>query len=64
MMNSATTDSTIEFDEPHWVSRAAFQVLALMLMISQLALGFAVYRENYWLAVLLSSFASISCTRC
>ena len=50
-MNSTTPYSTFEFDEPHWVSRAAFQVLALMLMISQLALGFAVYRENYWLAV-------------
>jgi fatty acid desaturase len=54
-MNSTITDPTIEPtiepDEPHWVSRAAFQVLALMLMISQLALGLALYRENYWCAV-------------
>ncbi len=54
-MNSTTSDAmiepAIEADEPHWVSRIAFQVLALMLMTSQLALGFAVYRKNYWFAV-------------
>ena len=45
------TDSTIEPHEPHWISRAAFQLLALMFMVSQVGLGFAVYHANYWLAV-------------
>ena len=41
-------DSNIE---PHWISRSAFQMLALMFMASQVGLGFAVYHANYWLAV-------------
>ena len=45
------TDSTIEPHEPHWISRAAFQVLALMFMASQVGLGVAVYHANYWVAV-------------
>ena len=45
------TDSTIEPHEPHWISRSAFQMLALMFMASQVGLGFAVYHANYWIAV-------------
>ena len=45
------TDSIIEPHEPHWISRSAFQVLALMFMASQVALGFAVYHGSFWLAV-------------
>ena len=45
------TDSTIEPHEPHWISRSAFQMLALMFMASQIALCFAVYHANYWVAV-------------
>lgn len=37
--------------EPHWISRAAFQVVSLLFFSSQAALGFAVYRGWYWLAV-------------
>ncbi len=45
------TDSTIEPHETHWISRSAFQMLALMFMASQVGLGFAVYHANYWVAV-------------
>ena len=50
--------TAIETHEPHWLSRAAFQVLALMFAGTQVALGFAIYRENYWLAVPLVLVAS------
>ena len=50
--------TAIETHEPHWLSRAAFQVLALMFAGTQVALGFAVYHENYWLAVPLVLVAS------
>ncbi len=55
-MNPAET--AIEPHEPHWISRAAFPVLTVLFFISQVSLGFAVYRDNYWLAaplVLVSS---------
>ena len=45
------TADFIEPHEPHWISRAAFQFLALLFAGSQVALGCAVYRANYWLAV-------------
>ena len=48
-MNPA--DPAIEPHEPHWISRAAFPVLTALFLISQVSLGFAVYRGNYWLAV-------------
>ncbi len=50
-MNSTTAESTVETEEPHWVSRVTFQVLAVMLLVSQVALALAVQRGNYWLAV-------------
>jgi len=43
--------AAIEPHEPHWISRAAFPVLTALFLISQVSLGFAVYRGNYWLAV-------------
>jgi fatty acid desaturase len=45
------TEPIVEQDEPHWVSRAAFPVLTLIFYVTQAALGFAVYRGFYWLAV-------------
>ena len=48
----------IEPHEPHWVSKAAFPVVASSLYATQTALGFAVYHHVYWLAlplVLISS---------
>ena len=45
------TESSVEQDEPHWVSKAAFQVLTVIFFATQAALGFAVYRSMYWLAV-------------
>src|SRR5262249_1251812 len=51
-MNSPpTAESAIEPHEPHWLTRGAFQILVILLAVSQVSLGFAVYRGNYWLAV-------------
>ena len=43
----------IERHESHWISKLAFSVLTLIFFITEAALGFAVYRGVYWLAVLL-----------
>src|SRR5215207_855099 len=42
-----------ERSEIHWVNRAAFQLIVILLVLNQLALGYAVYQGWYWLAVLL-----------
>lgn len=47
-----------EPDEPHWVSRAAFPLLSGLFFVIQLALGFAIYNANYWLAVPLVLISS------
>ena len=44
--------------EPHWVSRSAFQIVVILLALSQAALAAALYRDNYWLAVPLALVAS------
>jgi fatty acid desaturase len=44
--------------EPHWVSRAAFPVVASSLYVTQTALGFAVYHGVYWIAVPLVLISS------
>jgi fatty acid desaturase len=51
MSPTATAQSPIEPHEPHWVSRAAFPVLTILLALSQISLGLAVHHGNYWLAV-------------
>src|SRR5215471_8239267 len=51
-------ETSAEPHEPHWISRAAFQVLIVLFLLSEMSLGYAVYQANYWLAgalVLLSS---------
>jgi fatty acid desaturase len=44
--------------QPHWVSRIAFQVLVIILAVTQLGVFYSVYREWYWVAVSLVLFAS------
>src|SRR5215467_13301926 len=46
-------ETSIEPFALHWLSRAAFQVLIVLFFLTQVSLGFAVYRANYWLATLL-----------
>jgi fatty acid desaturase len=53
-----TSEIPIEPHEPHWLTRGAFQILVVLLAISQVSLGFAVYRGNYWLAVPLVLLSS------
>jgi len=48
-MNTSPAISSIEPHEPHWISRVAFPILAVLFLISQTALGFSVYYNNYWL---------------
>ncbi len=42
-----------EEGSPHWANRAAFSLIALGLVISQTAMGLAIYHGWWWLAVLL-----------
>jgi fatty acid desaturase len=51
MNATSTTSPTIEPHEPHWVSKAAFPVVMTIFYSTQIALGFAVYHDTYWLAV-------------
>lgn len=44
-------ETSVEPHEPHWLSRAAFPVLAGLFFVTQISLGFAVFHDNYWLAV-------------
>ena len=46
-------ENLLETYEPHWVSRAAFPVLALVFVLNQVLLGAALYRNYFWLAMLL-----------
>jgi len=58
MNATPTTETMIEAHEPHWVSKAAFPVLTVIFYVTQAALGFAVYRGFYWLAVPLVLISS------
>ena len=51
-------ETSIEPHAPHWISRGAFQMLAVLFYLTQASLGFAVYRANYWLAVPLVLISS------
>ena len=58
MNATPTAEPEIEAHEPHWITRIAFPILAALFFITQVSLGLAVYRGNYWLAgplVLISS---------
>jgi fatty acid desaturase len=45
------TTTELEPHEPHWLSKTAFSVITVMLFVTQAALGLAIYRGVYWLAV-------------
>lgn len=47
-----------EHGNTHWVSRAAFSLIGAALVVSQIAIGFAVYHRWFWLAVPLVLLAS------
>jgi fatty acid desaturase len=55
----ATNDETfVEPHEPHWLSRAAFPVIDAILFVVLAGIGYALYHNNYWVAVPLSFAAS------
>lgn len=56
-MNPAATTEN-EPQEPHWLSRAAFPVLAMLFFLTQGGLAFALSRNNYWAVVPLALIAS------
>jgi fatty acid desaturase len=58
---NTTQPATEDLPEPpptHWVSRAAFPVLAAILLLNEVALGTALYLGWVWVAVLLMLCAS------
>ena len=58
-MSAKTTEPPAESaHEPHWISRAAFPVISIASLLVLTALGWAVHRELYWLAVPLVLAAS------
>ncbi len=59
-MNTATAiEEPPEVERgPHWVSRTAFPVVTTLFFTTQAFLGWAVYRNNYWLVVPLALIAS------
>ena len=44
MNATSTIETSIEPHAPHWLSRAAFPVLTALFFLTQVSLGFAVYR--------------------
>jgi fatty acid desaturase len=48
---NAIPASAIELHEPHWISRAAFQVVSILFFSTQAALALALNRGWIWLAV-------------
>ena len=56
----STTSSMDPDDLPptHWVSKAAFPIITTALMITQVALGFAVASKQFWLAIPLMLLVS------
>ena len=58
MKPTPTAGTAIEPHAPHWISRSAFQVLVVLFFLTQVSLGFAVYRANYWLVVPLALISS------
>jgi fatty acid desaturase len=59
LMNATPPQEILaEPHEPHWISRAAFQLLVIIFALNQAALGTAVYLGSIWLAVPLMLIAS------
>src|ERR1700732_810300 len=51
MNTISSTENLLESSRPHWVSRAAFPILAALFFLNQGALGVALYFGLFWLAV-------------
>src|SRR6202048_3665297 len=58
MNTTPPTENLIESPQPHWVSRAAFPILAAIFFVNQAALGTALYFGSVWFAVPLVLTAS------
>jgi fatty acid desaturase len=58
MNTTSPTEDLLEELRPHWVSRAAFPILAAIFFLNQAALGTAVYFGYLWLSVPLVLTAS------
>ena len=58
MNTTPTTEKLLEPPSPHWVSRAAFPILAAVFFLNQAALGAAVYLGSIWIVVPLALTAS------
>lgn len=48
-----TQNPPVEMEGPHWVSRAAFPIISVALLLTQALLGFSLYHGWTWLSVLL-----------
>ncbi|HEY5894946.1 MAG TPA: fatty acid desaturase [Chthoniobacterales bacterium] len=58
-MNDVTSADPVEQERgPHWISRAAFQVVSILFFSTEAVLGLAVYHGWIWLAVPLVMVAS------
>ena len=55
---NTTAETLSEPHEPHWISRAAFQVVSILFFSTQAALALAVHHGWLWLAVPLVLIAS------
>ena len=58
MNTTPTTDTLLEPRKPHWVSRAAFPILAAVFFLNQAVLATALYFNSLWFSVLLILSAS------
>ena len=58
MNTTPSTDNLVEPPPPHWVSRAAFPILAAIFFLNQAALGTSLYLGYFWLSVPLVLTAS------
>jgi hypothetical protein len=45
------TEDLLESPQPHWVSRAAFPIVAAIFFLNQAALGVALYYKPIWFCV-------------
>jgi fatty acid desaturase len=50
---STTTIIPEHVEEPHWVTRAAFPILSIVLLLVQAGMGIALFHGQIWLVVLL-----------
>jgi fatty acid desaturase len=58
MNTTPPAEQLLEPAKPHWVSRAAFPILAAVFFLNQAALGAAVYLGSIWIVVPLALIAS------